>query len=123
MKIALFLSLTSLGFMAFQLPFSIRESKIPDNVSKVFEHSCYDCHSDAAKNKDARNTLNLEKWSGYKLTKKISLLNDISEVIEEEKMPPEKYLSIKPEKKPSEAQRDSILEWVDKETAALLEKE
>ena len=99
-KIVIVAMLTCLLFL-FQAFISKvnRAGEIPDEVNKVLVTSCYDCHTSGAKNEDAREALNFEKWDDYRITKQIGLLGKIEELVGEGKMPPTKYLNFKPEKK------------------------
>jgi len=92
----------------------------PDQVNKVLVASCYNCHSTDAKNKDAREALNFEKWDDYRVTKKIGLLGKICELVEKDKMPPAKYLDNNPDRKLSDTQKQLICEWSKKETSSLM---
>jgi len=94
---------------------------IPEEVNKVLETSCIGCHSTGARNEDAREALNFEKWEDYKLTKKIGLLDKIDEMVGEGKMPPAKFLERKPESKLSEKQKELVLHWAEKESTDLME--
>jgi len=94
---------------------------IPEDVKKILSNSCYACHSTGAKAENAVKALNFRKWNDYKTTKKVGLLNNISEVVEEGAMPPEKFLKKYPEKAMSGEDKEKILEWTKKETAKLME--
>lgn len=93
----------------------------PEDVQQILVSSCYDCHSSAGTNDDAKKAVNFEEWDGYRLTKKISILDEITEVIEEDKMPPGKYLESKPDRKLETAQKELILKWAEETSKALLE--
>lgn len=94
--------------------------QIPDEVNVMVVASCYDCHSTVSKNKDARGHLNFDEWDGYRLTKKIGLLGDICNVIEKNKMPPGKYLGLKPDRELTEKQKRLLCDWTEKESAKLM---
>ncbi|MGW8314345.1 MAG: heme-binding domain-containing protein [Bacteroidales bacterium] len=93
----------------------------PEEVQKILESSCYDCHTSAGRNDDAKKALNFEEWDGYRLTKKISVLDKMTEVIKEDKMPPGKYLEFKPDRKLDTTQKDLILKWAEETSNALME--
>ncbi len=95
--------------------------EIPEEVKNVLVHSCFDCHSPAGRNEDARKALNFEEWDSYRLTKQIGLLGDIAEVMKKDKMPPAKYLEFKPDRKLSESQKELILNWANEASEALME--
>ena len=95
--------------------------EVPDEVNQILVASCYDCHSSAGQNDDAKKALNFESWDDYRLTKQIGLLGEIAEVVEEDKMPPSKYLEFKPDRKLSESQKELIIKWTDEASEALME--
>lgn len=96
-------------------------SPIPDDVEKVLSTSCYDCHTTGSNSKDAVKALDFKKWDQYRLTKKIGLLEDICKVIDENKMPPKKYLGYYPDKKLSVEQKELICGWTKNESEKLME--
>ena len=67
--------------------------------------------------------LDFEQWDQYRLTKQIGLLGDIGKVLEEGKMPPEKYLENKPDRKLSEAQRMLLADWTKQEADKLMQSD
>lgn len=93
----------------------------PEEVQQILVSSCYDCHSSAGTNEDARKALDFEQWDDYRLTKKISVLGEIAEVVEKDKMPPGKYLEFKPDRKLEAAQKELIVKWAEETADALLE--
>jgi tRNA A37 N6-isopentenylltransferase MiaA len=93
----------------------------PEEVQKLLVSACYDCHSSAGQNEDAKKALNFEEWDNYRLTKQIGLLGNIAEVIEKDKMPPGKYLEFKPDRKLSEDQKELLINWTEEASDALME--
>jgi cytochrome c5 len=93
---------------------------IPDDVKEVLKASCYDCHSNDASGKKSKIALNFDKWEGYKLTKKISKLEDICTLVGENKMPPEKYLKSNPDGALSDDQIKLICDWTGKASEELM---
>ena len=114
--VVMILSVTMISMKDIQ-----KGENIPEDVKKILSNSCYACHSTGAKAKNAVKALNFRKWNDYKTTKKIGLLNNISEVVEEGAMPPEKFLKKYPEKALSGEDKEIILEWTKKETAKIME--
>ncbi len=110
-------------FFLFQA-FSVKieaAGEIPEEVNKVLETSCIGCHSTGARNEDGPKALNFEKWDEYKLTKQIGLLGKIGELVEEDKMPPAKFIEHRPEAKLTESQKKLIFDWTEKESSHLME--
>ncbi len=122
-KSIVFLLITGVLFLVFQA-FGIKSAPalpIPEDVSGVLKTSCYDCHSNDGSNKKAQIVLNFDKWDDFKVSKKISRLEDICAFVEEGKMPPKKYLKSKPENALSDSQKALICDWTAKESATLME--
>ena len=92
----------------------------PKKVSGILSNSCYDCHTTGAKAQKAVDALDFNKWEEYKLTKKISLLTKICEVVEKGDMPPGKYLKQNPEKALSASDVKTICNWTKKESEKLI---
>ncbi|MFC2111996.1 heme-binding domain-containing protein [Bacteroidota bacterium] len=112
---ALILALTLVSWKNIQ-----KESDIPSEVASILENSCYACHTTGAKAEDAVKAVDFKKWSAYKKTKKVGILNDIQEVVKEGMMPPGKFVDRNPEKALSDEDREVIVKWTKKETAKLM---
>jgi len=123
MKKSLFLFLPAavlfLGFQSFIFNASLG-SEFPDDVKEVLLTSCYDCHSKDASSKKGTLALNFDKWENYKLSKRISKLDAICEVIEDGKMPPAKYLKGNADKALSGEQKKLICNWAEEEAEKLV---
>jgi hypothetical protein len=100
---------------------AVSYSEIPEDVQKILVSSCYDCHSTDAGSKDAREALDFEKWNDYRTSKKIGLLGDICKLVEQEKMPPSKYLKNKPDREPDGEQKALICKWTKEEMEKLMQ--
>ena len=112
--------MASLALLAFR-PGPANGPEIPDEVNQVLKHSCFDCHSNSAKKKVPKAALNFDKWDSYKATKKISKLDGICKTVENNKMPPEKYVNDNPGKALSADQKRVLCEWAKKESESLME--
>jgi hypothetical protein len=97
------------------------ETDFPKKVTTILTNSCYDCHTTGAKAEDAVKALDFKKWEEYKLTKKISLLTEICEVVQAGEMPPGKYLKQHPDKTLSESDIKTICNWTQKESEKLIQ--
>jgi len=96
------------------------QTDFPKKVSGILTNSCYDCHTTGAKAEKAVEALDFQKWEEYKLTKKISLLTKICEIVEKGDMPPGKYVKQQPEKALSESDIKTICNWTKKESEKLI---
>ena len=121
-QIIIFLA-TGVLFLFFQSfrPEPPSASVFPDEITTILKTSCYDCHYTGASSEKALKALNFADWEDYRLTKQISLLGDIGEVVEEKKMPPGKYLENKPGAKLSDARIKQLADWTSQEAEKLMQ--
>jgi mono/diheme cytochrome c family protein len=84
---------------------------IPANVKAVVDQKCYGCHNVNSKNEKAKAKLDWDALGDLKKSKRSAALSKISEVLEQGKMPPEKFLANKPEAKLSESDLATLKEW------------
>jgi hypothetical protein len=110
-------------FLLFQSFFLNRVAgpEIPEEVNQLLVSHCYHCHSTDGKSKKARELLNFEKWEDYQVTEQISLLDEVTEKIGNDEMPPGAYLVFQPKMKLDDSQKEQILKWA-KETSDSLTK-
>jgi hypothetical protein len=94
----------------------------PEAVQKIFETSCFDCHSDAASNAKAKMKLNFSKWSDLSDAKKIAKMEDINDEVSKGDMPPGRYVENHPDRAPAQEQKDIINKWMTEESAKLMGK-
>lgn len=92
----------------------------PADVVSILESSCVDCHISEASNVKAKGKLNFSKWEDMSDAKKVGKLETISEVVNKGDMPPARYLEKNPGAALSQAQKQTIVEWTDKESDKLL---
>jgi hypothetical protein len=103
---------------------------VPDNVTEILKHSCYDCHSNNTvypwyfaiqpvawwmQNhvNDGKRKLDFSEFASYTPKKQFHKMNDIIEQIKKDEMPLDSYLWIHRYAKLSEDQKNSILKWAD----------
>ncbi len=94
----------------------------PEDVMTLLDKACFDCHTADAGNIKAKGSLNFSKWEGYKLTKKISKLNGISEEVKEKNMPPNKYIKKYPDNVLTDEEITVITSWANAEADKLMEE-
>lgn len=123
----LILAVTTIGFVSLSamLPQQEETKKklelgFPENVDKIMENSCYGCHTNGARSEKALNKLNFSNWNESSTGKKIHTLDEISEVIVEGTMPPEKFLERFPDKKLTKEQAEILKIWAKKEGESLM---
>jgi len=110
-------------FLLFQsfLSGSLKKQELPEEVGTILKTSCYNCHSTGSRAEKALEKINFDDWDNYKLIKKIELLGDIGKVLEEGKMPPEKFLERNPDAKLSEDQASLLVDWTRQESDILMQ--
>ena len=87
------------------------EVEIPDNVKMVMDNKCHGCHNMESSSEKAQEALLVDKLDMLSKAKLIFTLGDIEEVMEEDKMPPKKFLEKYPEKALSDEERELIRSW------------
>jgi len=117
----LFLSLAiGIALVSFTLKSSKSESpattadnhfEIPENVQSVIDKSCYGCHNSESQNDKGKKKLQFDQLSSLPTHKLTAKLADISEIINEGEMPPEKFLNKKPEATPTAIEKKILVDW------------
>jgi hypothetical protein len=97
----------AMGQNTLNKPISIT---IQEDIYKIFQNSCIDCHSKGGK-KMAMSHVNFSEWDNYSAEKKASKAGDIVKMLQKGKMPPKLYRESHPEKIPTSAQVESIVKW------------
>ncbi|WP_347840617.1 heme-binding domain-containing protein [uncultured Draconibacterium sp.] len=97
-----------------------KKSVMPENVKAVIDKSCFGCHNTDSKNEDGKDALDFKKLDSLSKIKQISAYKEISEVVEENDMPPKKFLERFPEKALSDADKKVLIEWSKKEAETLV---
>jgi len=93
---------------------------MPDDVKAIIENSCFGCHNTDSKNDKAKEKLDLKTLDSLETTKMIHALKDINEVLEDNEMPPEKFLAKFPDKKLTDAEKKILMDWANNELKALM---
>jgi cytochrome c551/c552 len=94
---------------------SVRQAGItfPADVKAVIDNKCYGCHSKDGRSAEAKQDLLWDSIPLYPKEKQIAVLDDISEVLEKGKMPPEKMIEMHPEAKLSPEQVALLKKWAE----------
>jgi hypothetical protein len=93
----------------------------PEEIDAILASSCFGCHNSEARSDDAKKAVQFDLWDDYRVIKKIGILGEIEEVMEEGKMPPPKFLENNPEKGLTAEQRKLLLDWAKQESGRLME--
>jgi hypothetical protein len=116
---------------------------VPENVLKVFEKSCYDCHSNNSAYPwytniqpiglwmqqhidEGKDELNFSEFKSYSIKRQLKKMKEIRNEINEDEMPLSSYLIIHRDANLNNEQKKSIIDWtlaMEKELATSLPKE
>ena len=119
-SIGIFLLFVSSLLLANEKPTKNEATKFPENVKTIIDKSCFDCHNTDSRNEDAKEELDFKKFDKLSVMKKISAYKHIGEVLEENEMPPKKFLEKRPEKKLTDEEKEVLITWAKKEAEALV---
>ena len=89
-----------------------KSAAIPDNIYKILENSCFECHTTGGRKK-ALSHLNFSEWDNYAPEKKGEKGKEIAEILREGSMPPKLYRQSHPERVPTAVQKDSLIRWAE----------
>ena len=111
---------------------------LPGEVSRILKNACYDCHSQKVNYpwyssvapisflvsrdvREGRKHLDFSLWAEIPLKKKLKVLTEIGEEVEEGDMPMPIYPPLHPEAKLTQEDRGLILNWTEKVADELLD--
>lgn len=106
----------------------IAETNPPENVLKILNNTCFDCHSSKTNYpwynsitpvnfwlddhiKDGKKHLDFSKWSGYSLKKKEHKMDELHEEVAEKKMPLDSYTWTHEDANLTQEQIDAVVSW------------
>jgi Haem-binding domain len=102
---------------------------VPADVQQVLQKACYDCHSNNTNYpwysqvqpvawwlndhiKEGKKELNFSEFAGYSLARQYRKLEEVQEEVKEGKMPLDSYTWIHKEAKLTDAEKQSLYNWV-----------
>ena len=102
----------------------------PPEVRRIFERSCYDCHSHETRWPwyayvapvsflvhhdvvEAREHMNFSRWGSYDAAQRNDLFEEIAEEVREREMPLQIYLSLHAEAHLTNDERRILTDWAD----------
>lgn len=95
---------------------------MPEQVKTVMINKCYDCHYDGEKDEEAKAGLNFSTLDQLGKIKQLAVFSNIQKEIEKGAMPPKKFVTKYPKAALTKEEADLLIEWVKKESAALLKQ-
>jgi hypothetical protein len=86
---------------------------IPEDVSAIFDKSCFGCHNVDAQSEKARKKLLIDQLGELSKAKLVGKLGEIGDVVSKNEMPPEKFLQKYPDKALTEEESIRLVEWTE----------
>jgi hypothetical protein len=93
---------------------------IPEDVNQIFEKSCFGCHNLESSNDKAKKKFMIDELSGLSKAKLVAALGNIGEVLEENEMPPEKFLAKYPDKALTDDEAKRLKDWAEETVNELM---
>jgi hypothetical protein len=98
------------SFSSHESTLTMANRPIPEDIIKIFDNSCIQCHSDKGSS-IAKSRLNINKWDTYDSVKQDKKISDICKTVTRGSMPPRSFLRKKPQATLSETQKVQICSW------------
>jgi hypothetical protein len=103
-------------------------TQVPDNVQRIFQKSCNDCHTNQTNWRwyseiapmscgmvnhvnDGRKELNFSEWGTYESRRKRRKLDEICEQVQTKEMPLNQYVWVHWDAKLSDAEIKAVCDW------------
>lgn len=95
--------------------------EIPVEVQSILENKCFECHTSESKGSKSKLKLNFDKFANgdYSNGKLVSKFGKITKQLNNNKMPPKKYLGKNPDKKLSSEESELIVSWATEQSGIL----
>ncbi len=98
------------------------EFEIPENINAIFEKSCFGCHNSESDYQKAKDKMMIDKLGDLKKSKLVAKLNKIGKEVSEGEMPPEKFVAKYPDRVPTDAERQALVDWAKNAIKTLTKK-
>ncbi len=116
---SVFMLISMVAFSA-ENPSETKAVKMPDNVKAVIDKSCFGCHNSDSQNDKAKDKLNFSTFDSLAKNKMIASYKNMAETLEENEMPPAKFLEKYPDKKLTDAEKKILIDWANNEAKGLM---
>jgi uncharacterized membrane protein len=112
---------SALFAFATEKPQETKTVKMPDDVKAIIDKSCFGCHNSDSQNEKGKDKLNLSTFDTLTKNKMIASYRKMAEAVEENEMPPAKFLEKNPNKKLTDAEKKILMDWANSEAKALMQ--
>ncbi len=92
----------------------------PEKIKTILDNSCWGCHSEKGQSDKAKEALRWDLFGDLSKAKKVATFDAIVDVLENNEMPPKKFLENYPDAKPSHKQVKTLLKWANEEADKLM---
>lgn len=92
----------------------------PEKIKTILDNSCWGCHSEKGQSDKAKKAVRWDQFGDLTKAKKVATFDSIIEVLENDEMPPEKFLEKYPDAKPSKKDVKALIKWANKEADKLM---
>ncbi|WP_167606557.1 heme-binding domain-containing protein [Maribellus sediminis] len=127
MKTKITLNLLFLGLFTLSAAASDTEkstyyspAQMSEEVKAVVQNKCFGCHNTDSKNDKAKEDLDFKTFDTLTNLKKVSAYKKIGDVLNENEMPPKKFLDHYPDKKLTDAEKKLLMDWAKAEAEKLV---
>ena len=86
--------------------------EIPEDITVIFDKSCFGCHNVDAKSDKSKKKLMIDKLGALSKAKLLAKM-EISDVVKKNEMPPEKFLEKYPDNALTKEEAKRLKEWAD----------
>ena len=107
----------------------IQVVEVPTTVQEILNSACFDCHSNETAYPwytnvaplswwikdhidEGRDELNFSEWGSYSDKRRLHKIDELGEMVSEGEMPLKSYVIAHREADLSDAQRNTLLEWI-----------
>lgn len=88
---------------------------VPEDVQAVIKGKCLGCHNIESRNDKAKEKLEFDRLDSLSMVEKIGKFKDIGKELNDNKMPPEKFLERFPDKALTADEKKILLDWASTE--------
>lgn len=85
--------------------------EIPKDVQDIVDKSCYGCHNPESSSTKAKMKLDFDKLPELKTSKQVGKLMKIAKVVENGKMPTDKFLDNYPDRALTQEESNRLVSW------------
>lgn len=94
----------------------------PKAVQAIIQKSCFGCHNSESQNDKAKEKLDFKAFDSLEHMNKIKALREIGKAVEEDEMPPKKFLDRYPDRALTADEKKALMDWAGNEAKTLMSK-